>query len=930
MKSLGTLTFALLFAASVATIHAQAGEGWNQAWKLGGANSDISYDITTDDNNNFILTGNFYGQLSLPSGDYETNGQSDVLVAKYDQNGLFQWAHAFGGSSNDMVLGVDTDSAGNVYVTGYFTGNVNFGNANSLTARGSNDIYLAKIDSDGTLIWAKQAGGAHADLARAITVDATGNITLAARYTTSGTFGNQELIAEGDTDIAIARYNNSGSLQWAVTTGGRADVQAYDIDMDSNGNLYVTGQFNNTATFGSTNLSSDGYYDVFLTKVNNTGEIQWAKKSGGSYSESAYGLVIDKQDNIYITGFFSGSASFGMHDVQSYGADDMFLAKYNANGTALWANNGGSSAWDYGRDLTINKRGNPVVVGDFSGEATFGSQTTLNARGGEYDTDIFMIEYGPNGEVIISESIGGTSNNFGYGVTADNNHNVYISGAFFGMMSLEGTDYRSNGENDILIARYGVEANTMQVQASAINVNDTIRVTVSTDNAVDLQYYELNVNIDANKLEYVSTQKGGLFGQNAIVIAGEEQTGTIGASVGRTQGGVYGSGNLLTMTFALKQYSPQPAEISFTAQMAYNSQQETITVNPITTERVEINPPHMVWPGDADDNSVVDEVDVLALARHWGKQGTARQNASTRWEGQPVTVWNDTSATFADTDGNGEVNKSDLRAITFNFGETHQQVQPLNTNKDSEDSYPEIANNQLKVQSVGDTVSIGVKTSSYFEVNGLSTRIRVKNLPEDAYEIVGIEPGKWYGIWQDANKSMMFRNINSDLATIAASAQGLNNTVLINSNELLFTVKIVALKEWDADAEVSLNHFKALNREGEIVDADNDAVITDLGDDNRQPEHSSSDLPDELKLLGNYPNPFNPETRISFEVPETQHVTVRVYNMLGQEVATLMNDQVSAGSHAVNFRANELSSGMYIYRLTAGNQVQTKKMMLVK
>mgnify|MGYP003337418496 CR=1 FL=1 len=90
------------------------------------------------------------------------------------------------------------------------------------------------------------------------------------------------------------------------------------------------------------------------------------------------------------------------------------------------------------------------------------------------------------------------------------------------------------------------------------------------------------------------------------------------------------------------------------------------------------------------------------------------------------------------------------------------------------------------------------------------------------------------------------------------------------------------------------------------------------------------DIPSVFELKNNYPNPFNPSTNINFNLPESGLVTLKVYNLLGQEIAELVNGRMVSGSHSINFDASGLSSGVYIYRLQAGNQVQTKKMMLIK
>ncbi|MBP3193927.1 T9SS type A sorting domain-containing protein [Natronogracilivirgula saccharolytica] len=99
---------------------------------------------------------------------------------------------------------------------------------------------------------------------------------------------------------------------------------------------------------------------------------------------------------------------------------------------------------------------------------------------------------------------------------------------------------------------------------------------------------------------------------------------------------------------------------------------------------------------------------------------------------------------------------------------------------------------------------------------------------------------------------------------------------------------------------------------------------------NKKMHHNSGDLPKVGKLHKNYPNPFNPTTLISYDLPETSNVRLEVYDLLGRKVATLVNDQMEAGSHEVLFDATNLASGIYIFRITTSQFTKTRQMTLVK
>jgi hypothetical protein len=180
---------------------------------------------------------------------------------------------------------------------------------------------------------------------------------------------------------------NGSTLSWAVKAGGSSDEGGNGIAVDSNGNAYVTGHFEGTATFGSTSLTSSGANDIFIAKLSSIGEWQWAVKAGGpGDSDSAYGIAVDPNGNAYATGYFEGTATFGSTSLTSSGGNDIFIAKLSSSGEWQWAVKAGDSSGVFGNGIAVDSSGNAYVTGHFSGTATFGS-TSLTSSGGY---DIFI------------------------------------------------------------------------------------------------------------------------------------------------------------------------------------------------------------------------------------------------------------------------------------------------------------------------------------------------------------------------------------------------------------------------------------------------------------------------------------------------------------------------------------------------------------
>ncbi len=242
----------------------------------------------------------------------------------------WQWATQAGGSNSDTGFSISVDANGNSYVSGYFKETATFG-AFTLTSSGSRDVFVAKFDTDGNWQWAKQAGGSSSDKGWEISVDANGNSYVTGNFAETATFGAFTLTSSGmlDWDVFVAKLDTDGNWQWAKQAGGSSTDEGLSIIVDANGNSYVAGGFQETATFGATTLTSSGVYDVFVAKLDTDGNWQWAEQAGGSGYDFGRCISVDANGNSYVTGFFVETATFGAFTLTSSGGSDVFVAKLN-------------------------------------------------------------------------------------------------------------------------------------------------------------------------------------------------------------------------------------------------------------------------------------------------------------------------------------------------------------------------------------------------------------------------------------------------------------------------------------------------------------------------------------------------------------------------------------------------------------------------
>ncbi|MCK5052304.1 MAG: SBBP repeat-containing protein [Candidatus Cloacimonetes bacterium] len=358
---------------------------WQWATQAGGSGSDLGSAIAIDDDGNSYVTGYFMGSAAFGSYSLTTTGWYDIFVAKMDATGNWLWATKAGASGlyHDQGLGITIDDYGNSYVTGFFEGTAIFGSF-SLTTSVNSDIFVAKIDAIGNWLWATQAGGSglYCDQGSGITIDDNGNSYVTGFFEGIATFGTTTLTSNGESDIFVAKMDADGNWLWSSKAGGNENDCGFGIAIDDDGNSYVTGFFEGTANFGSYSLTSSGSYEIFIAKMDANGNWLWSSKAGGNDWDESWGIAVDNDGNSYVTGEFNGTATFGSYSLFCIGWFDIFVAKMDANGNWLWATRASGGGLEYGQAIAIDDDGNSFVTGFFEGIATFGS-TSLTSSGNE-------------------------------------------------------------------------------------------------------------------------------------------------------------------------------------------------------------------------------------------------------------------------------------------------------------------------------------------------------------------------------------------------------------------------------------------------------------------------------------------------------------------------------------------------------------------
>jgi catechol 2,3-dioxygenase-like lactoylglutathione lyase family enzyme len=364
---------------------------WTQ--QLGSPGDDYAFGIAADRLGGIYMAGLTFGDLGSSNA-----GIDDAWVAKYDNSGNQLWTKQLGTSEGDRAYNMNTDSAGNIYLTGTTKGILGKNSA------GDWDAWIAKYDNNGNQLWIQQLGSATTDDSRSTAIDNAGNT-----YLTGSTWGNLAGSNAGKWDAWIAQYDSSGNQIWAKQIGTPEEDHGYAIAVDNQGNAYLAGY-----TQGNLFAANAGNWDAWIAKYDRNGNQIWAQQLGTPSEDQAKGIATDSQGNIYLTGWTEGAMSS-----ESQGSFDAWMAKYDPNGNQLWIQQLGSASSEGALDLSIDSEDRIHLTGN-----TWGDLANTNAG----NNDAWVAEYNSDGNLLWKQQLGSAGGDLAFGVAVGEPGKLYIGG----------------------------------------------------------------------------------------------------------------------------------------------------------------------------------------------------------------------------------------------------------------------------------------------------------------------------------------------------------------------------------------------------------------------------------------------------------------------------------------------------------------------
>jgi len=408
-----------------------------------------------------------------------------IITVSVTEAQTWQWAKHYGKSGYQQGNSVAVDQSGNTYVTGSFSSDTLIFGSDTLfnTLPYSSQMFLVKFDVNGNVLWAKSSVGTSVSSASSVAVDTSGNAYVTGFYQCSTiTFGSTTLTNSNSSrnEFFIVKFDPNGNAVWAKSAGYTDDDEGYSVATDANGNVFATGYYNNTITFGSHTLLGTVGADYFIVKYDSTGNVLWAKNANGTYDDYGNCLATDASGNVYVAGNFgSNSITFQGYTISnaSLGTPEIFIVKYDPTGNVLWAKSAkGTGGVDIPYGIKTDNTGNIYLTGSFDSSPLIMGTDSIYASGASC---VFIAKYNSSGTALWARgsTISGTlDESEGYGLTVDSGGSIYVVGSFIGdEITFAGHNlltHSINSYNDIFIVQYSNNGNYLWGRSIGGNLSD--------------------------------------------------------------------------------------------------------------------------------------------------------------------------------------------------------------------------------------------------------------------------------------------------------------------------------------------------------------------------------------------------------------------------------------------------------------------------
>ena len=435
------------------------GQTWDWSRTAGGTSIDQGNQVKIDHDGNVIVQAYcnqncyFDGTFFPPRANY---------VAKYDNSGNFLWVipagetNSYPSNNRRTSGGIEIDKLGNIFVTGCFSDSMLIGSVKLYGNSSRNNVFLAKLNPNGTVIWTKYV--TDGSVMNGIALDSSNNVLICGYTEGISVYDTITIDPYGiyDRDVVFAKYDSSGNFIWVRQAGGSGFYhdKAFAIACDNNDNIYVGGDIRSDSNFGGLTLTSTSpgltYYNGFLAKYDASGNALWV-----NYCGYACAAITISNNNEIFAGGYTGPVN-GFDSILPSSPGGMFVAKLDPAGNYIWARTVRNAGTAGTSDMDIDKYGNVYATGHFTDDAVFGTDTLFSNPPNPWYTHMFLVKYDNNGNVLMTDQAGGPVGTHTWGHAIDVKGCEYVvSGSFYATLPVIHEDtLPAFGNYDMFVSKY--------------------------------------------------------------------------------------------------------------------------------------------------------------------------------------------------------------------------------------------------------------------------------------------------------------------------------------------------------------------------------------------------------------------------------------------------------------------------------------------
>ena len=849
----------------------------------------------------------------------------------FGQHYFFESVMQNGGIGSDYAYDVCADTDGNKYITGKYNATIDFGNSIIITPINNYDVYVAKFNSNNEIQWAKSFGGYSADEGRTVSVDNDGNVIVTASFFSTVTFGTDTLYGKGNFDIVVVKFDVNGNYLWMKQIYTANQDKTLDMKIDYEGNYVLTGYYGkgivDTLKCDSLEIISHGEREIFVLKMDNNGNPIWGVTGGGADSDYPSGLVVDYNNNIYFTGYYNNlDATFGSIVLPNLGAYDSFIAKLNSAGEYQWAiaANGPSNVEANGIEFVYRgptEPGEVLITGYFQDSIYVGPNETLHESVG--GRDVFVLAYTEAGDFDGDFFYGGADDDEGVAINSIKNAggDYYISGITKSNLIANGDTLLNYGARDVFVIKM-YQDSLIWAKNYGGNSDDYINAAYIDDNGI--VYFAGNFkSAPANFDPFVNNAKGvdlwlGQLKAHTVVyfecnLAVQVANGTFNPAdddvfirgnfqVDAKDPNGNWQGNLFQLydddqNYVYSTMVNLPSDTGKVYNYLFSINSEIESVN---SREFVLNPPD-TWVNQIFFNSdAIPSMPIIYSIEDIPNDqgGKVRISFSTSTTNTSYSVWRKKDNNSWDAVGSfNAIQDSNYHFVSPTLGDSTINGIVWSTFR-------------ISAHTTNPKVFFMSASDSGYSIDNLSPAVPTRIIAagyDEKIEITWDEnlenDFQYFAIYRSTDSSF---NIDSmQIPTYTTIENSFNDFKVVQGESYYYL--IVAVDYAGNNSEISQKVF---------------ALVTDI--------ESVDEIPTVYELSQNYPNPFNPSTVIKFSIPKSGMVSLKIFNILGQEVSTLVNEIKPVGSYEISFDATNFTTGIYVYRIESGGFTNTKKMLLIK